>query len=199
LKTKASSLFDNILSIELPTITLPEFPDIQSRVSGLWDSISLPDFSFPDFSNLNPFKNLDQKLNESTAFDILNLGERFGVDLNIGNKLKSGLMSIFGGERAMGGPVRRGGAYLVGEHGPELFMPRATGFIVPNNNTSAMRTQAVANGSVAATATQPAPIVINAPSSNTNISGGSGGRGRIIPMNIADNDPTLRAIAANTF
>jgi hypothetical protein len=41
--------------------------------------------------------------------------------------------------------------------------------------------------------------IINAPQSNTNISGGSGGGGRIIPMNVTDNDPTFRAIAANSF
>jgi hypothetical protein len=35
--------------------------------------------------------------------------------------------------RAMGGPVMPGGAYLVGERGPELFAPRSSGNIVPNS------------------------------------------------------------------
>jgi hypothetical protein len=39
----------------------------------------------------------------------------------------------FGGARAMGGPVMAGMGYLVGERGPELFMPRQSGSIVPNN------------------------------------------------------------------
>jgi hypothetical protein len=34
--------------------------------------------------------------------------------------------------RAMGGPVGRGRPYVVGERGPELFVPRASGRIVPN-------------------------------------------------------------------
>jgi hypothetical protein len=37
------------------------------------------------------------------------------------------------GARAKGGPVRRGGSYLVGEQGPELFTPGASGSIIPNN------------------------------------------------------------------
>lgn len=38
----------------------------------------------------------------------------------------------FGGKRADGGPVYAGEAYVVGERGPELFVPRASGQIVPN-------------------------------------------------------------------
>jgi TP901 family phage tail tape measure protein len=40
------------------------------------------------------------------------------------------------GERAMGGPVRRGGSYLVGERGPELFSPSQSGQILSNSQTS---------------------------------------------------------------
>ena len=36
------------------------------------------------------------------------------------------------GNRALGGPVRAGGLYLVGEHGPELFQPQQNGQIIPN-------------------------------------------------------------------
>jgi hypothetical protein len=36
------------------------------------------------------------------------------------------------GARAAGGPVSAGGAYLVGEQGPEMFVPRNSGTIVPN-------------------------------------------------------------------
>jgi tape measure domain-containing protein len=37
----------------------------------------------------------------------------------------------FGGPRAAGGPVGRGRSYLVGEQGPELFVPGSSGTIVP--------------------------------------------------------------------
>ena len=43
------------------------------------------------------------------------------------------------GERALGGPVSGGSAYLVGEKGPELFVPGATGTVIPNNALTAAR------------------------------------------------------------
>jgi phage-related minor tail protein len=36
------------------------------------------------------------------------------------------------GKRASGGPVTAGSTYLVGERGPELFTPSASGRIIPN-------------------------------------------------------------------
>lgn len=39
----------------------------------------------------------------------------------------------FGGERAEGGPVSAGRAFLVGEEGPELFVPKSNGGIIPND------------------------------------------------------------------
>jgi hypothetical protein len=47
------------------------------------------------------------------------------------------LSSVFGFNlptRAMGGPVTGNSAYLVGERGPELFVPRMSGTIIPNHN-----------------------------------------------------------------
>jgi hypothetical protein len=46
----------------------------------------------------------------------------------IGGAIKSAF-----GFRAMGGPVASGSPYVVGEKGPELFVPHASGTIVPNN------------------------------------------------------------------
>jgi len=46
----------------------------------------------------------------------------------------SGLIDkAFGGGRATGGPVNAGTSYIVGEKGPELFVPNSNGSIVPNN------------------------------------------------------------------
>lgn len=41
-----------------------------------------------------------------------------------------------GGARAEGGPVDAGRSYLVGENGPETFVPSASGTIVPNARPS---------------------------------------------------------------
>ncbi len=49
------------------------------------------------------------------------------------------LGSLFGGVRAHGGPVSPGKAFLVGERGPELFMPNTSGSIVPGGGGQASR------------------------------------------------------------
>lgn len=43
---------------------------------------------------------------------------------------------VFGGGKATGGAVAAGTSYLVGEKGPELFVPNSNGSIVPNNRLS---------------------------------------------------------------
>lgn len=58
--------------------------------------------------------------------------------------LFSSLLPI-GGARASGGPVDAGLAYLVGEQGPELFVPQASGAIVPNGAAAPQRPQIVLN------------------------------------------------------
>lgn len=46
------------------------------------------------------------------------------------------ISSVFGGGKAAGGPVMGGTPYIVGEKGPELFVPNGNGSIVPNNRLS---------------------------------------------------------------
>lgn len=46
--------------------------------------------------------------------------------------LAKGIGTFLSGMRAEGGPVGAGGAYVVGEKGPELFVPSSSGSIVPN-------------------------------------------------------------------
>ena len=52
-------------------------------------------------------------------------------------RLASGIATLLGAPpipvRAMGGPVSSGSPYVVGEKGPELFVPHASGTIVPNH------------------------------------------------------------------
>jgi len=50
--------------------------------------------------------------------------------------------SFTGGKRANGGPVSTGAPYLVGERGPELFVPGSNGGVLSNNDLrSAMNSQ----------------------------------------------------------
>lgn len=51
---------------------------------------------------------------------------------NSGSTFWAGVGKTILGARADGGPVTGGGAYLVGEKGPELFVPKTSGTIIPN-------------------------------------------------------------------
>ena len=59
---------------------------------------------------------------------------RMQIQQRITGPLSSALgnMKLFGGGKAIGGPVQRGGTYLVGERGPELFTANASGSIIAN-------------------------------------------------------------------
>ena len=48
----------------------------------------------------------------------------------------------FGGFFAKGGPVSSGNSYVVGEQGPELFIPKTAGTIIPNGGMSTVSTPA---------------------------------------------------------
>tara|TARA_B100000214_G_scaffold233610_1_gene170593 strand:- start:481 stop:2565 length:2085 start_codon:yes stop_codon:yes gene_type:complete len=53
------------------------------------------------------------------------------LGLNIGGSIGDFLHDVF---KADGGPVNRGRSYIVGERGPEMFVPNTSGAIVPNNS-----------------------------------------------------------------
>lgn len=49
----------------------------------------------------------------------------------LGDAIVAAVGGLFGGARAEGGPVLGGGAYLVGERGPEVFRPAGAGTVEP--------------------------------------------------------------------
>ena len=55
------------------------------------------------------------------------------IRVHVVQKAVGAVTSFFGGGKASGGPVSAGRAYIVGEKGPELFVPGSSGGIVPNN------------------------------------------------------------------
>jgi len=102
------------------------------------------DFLFDPFKNgldgmlLNFVNVLRRMAAEALAAEIFKkifqeTGTKDGGDLL--GKIFSGIKGIFGGGKASGGDVLAGRTYLVGERGPEMFTPRATGTITPNNQT----------------------------------------------------------------
>jgi phage-related protein len=56
--------------------------------------------------------------------------------------------TVFGGGRAMGGPVSSGTSYVVGERGPELFVPNTSGTIIPNGGGGGSTINLTVNGAI---------------------------------------------------
>jgi hypothetical protein len=74
-------------------------------------------------------------LADKAAQDLLKYFASFGKggsNAGTGGIVGSILGGIFGGYKAAGGPVSAGRAYVVGERGPELFLPGASGAIAPS-------------------------------------------------------------------
>ncbi|MCY3933564.1 MAG: tape measure protein [Acidobacteria bacterium] len=71
--------------------------------------------------------------------DIDNLSDAFrallqSISGTLINEAVTSIFASFGGGRQFGGPVYPSGSYLVGERGPELFVPDTAGTIVPNSS-----------------------------------------------------------------
>jgi len=75
-----------------------------------------------------------QKLGEvirSLGMDLMRMVFQQTVTAPLAAGISGAILKGFGA-RAMGGPVSAGSPYVVGEEGPELFVPRSSGSIVPN-------------------------------------------------------------------
>jgi len=72
--------------------------------------------------------------------------------------LASAVGASFSGARAEGGPVSPGGAYLVGERGPELFRPAGAGSVEPLTSSGVNVTINVQGGDTAGLARSDAQL-----------------------------------------
>ena len=61
----------------------------------------------------------------------INAASQSGAGGGLAQALTAALGGGFSGARAGGGPVTSGGAYLVGERGPEVFRPASAGSVEP--------------------------------------------------------------------
>ena len=112
-----------------------EFQDIGRTVASSLESafdkwISGTKVSFKDLVN-------------SMIADLARMQLRKGLDTLMGTGSAGGGMAgffanLFGGARAEGGPVASGKAYLVGERGPEIFVPSNSGSVVANSAAQRM-------------------------------------------------------------
>ena len=69
-------------------------------------------------------------------------GLSLGGSTSTGSNSSSGLLGLGGlfGFLAEGGPASANRPYIVGENGPELFIPKTAGTVVPNNQLSSAST-----------------------------------------------------------
>lgn len=65
------------------------------------------------------------------VIDAVSAGSGGGGGSGLVQALANVVTARFSGARADGGPVSSGGAYLVGERGPELFRPASAGAVEP--------------------------------------------------------------------
>ena len=104
-----------------------------------------------------------QTLNEALSNVLNKLADAFlnmALFGNTGGSLEKGgglLGSIFGGFLANGGQATAGKPYMVGERGAELFVPKTSGTVIPNNELGGM------GGST--------NIVVNVDASGSNVEG----------------------------
>ena len=99
------------------------------------------------------FQQLAQDLLATGITEVISM--IFGGGAGSAGGLGGAVAAIFGGARADGGPVSSGKAYLVGERGPKIFAPGASGQIIPNHamngsggNVVQLQTQIVNNAGV---------------------------------------------------
>ena len=76
----------------------------------------------------------------------------------LGEALSAAVSGVFSGARAEGGPVTGGGAYLVGERGPEVFRPAGAGTIEPTAGGGISVTVQVSGGDAPALARSDAQL-----------------------------------------
>jgi TP901 family phage tail tape measure protein len=118
---------------ELNSIGMPQFTGEVGLLRDSLDTVFNPMGKF--LRNLNHVADALEAIREAweklKASGFLRTG--FGVSLgSLTDPARSG-SSQLRGNRAAGGSVMGGGPYLVGERGPELFMPSGSGQIVPNH------------------------------------------------------------------
>lgn len=84
------------------------------------------------------------------AFKTLNPAVALGAGIGLialGAIIKNSIGNI-SGFRAAGGPVSGGKSYVVGEKGPEIFVPNTGGTIIPNNRVSGFASPAASTPAV---------------------------------------------------
>jgi len=104
---------------------------------GLLSAIRRGSLGFDDLKRV-ALQALNEIAAQAVQGGIANLFGGSGSSGGLLGVLSGTINSVFGlPGRATGGPVAPGNAYLVGERGPELFVPTSAGRVESNGNTTA--------------------------------------------------------------
>lgn len=140
------SAFDKVSgAIKDNSTELQPFFDLLRKVWEFSKKYLIPEFSGPFVFALNAIATLVSTLIVGFSQLVGFMSKAFTQAQNIVNLIKNNA-DIFSGQtgllgfalgkitgKASGGPVTSGSSYIVGERGPELFTPNASGMITPNN------------------------------------------------------------------
>lgn len=137
----ADALAEYLDPVKVESMALSTFESIDKQWRGVRKANDGLAVSFEETSHriLDSTRSLVDGIKGGDFLDvmegILGLFTSLGSTGLFGKSIASNINgSQFGGARADGGPVGGGKAYLVGERGPELFMPGRSGFVMPNLN-----------------------------------------------------------------
>lgn len=128
----SDQIMESLKGIQAPMRT------ITNEASDLADSIGA---SFGNafqglVSGTMSFKNAFRSMTNSIISELMRIYVTEQLVKSIGGFFKNAFASAFGapkGKLAIGGPVQAGSPYIVGERGPEMFVPARSGSIVPND------------------------------------------------------------------
>ena len=147
-QARAKQVYEATLQAKIANIELADsLRRVQGMYEAVWSNMSSAieqfvrtgKFSIKDFTRsvIQDMLIMQMKLQAMTLVRGL-LGSMFSTGLGIlpGNSPLSATSADIMGRRADGGPVSGGSPYLVGERGPEIFMPSGSGTIIPNNMLS---------------------------------------------------------------
>ena len=139
LKSKVSETFDGIKT------------NITDKMKNVGDTLSTSVTSIKDNVSRG-FDNVKQSVSErmlsisnyvsdtfsSVKNKLSDIGNAISNAWNNAKSYASNTLSVnwWGGGYAEGGSITSGKAYLVGEEGPEIFVPRSSGYIMNNDETS---------------------------------------------------------------
>ena len=127
---EAQKAADNLKQINETTKPVPQsFSNLQKTLSGVVGAIG---------SVAMGIAGVNQMREGGTYNTLMGLASIFGALGSVTGMFSKG--GIFG-TRALGGPVLARQPYLVGENGPELFMPNSNGQILNNDQTTSLFTR----------------------------------------------------------